>query len=153
MDVVPKCDRDPRRGPNDGEQGQPPRRPDPEQPIDRDRAWAGEDQRRRDRQIRQRKLGAALTDPDGLVAVCLAPGDDHRGRRDDRADRRKEPERSESATRNLRPARHLRPLLGGLEAHPLEALRRSFDALAAERTKKLLRTVTYQKATRHQAQQ
>src|SRR6185369_8883621 len=91
VDVIAERDRDPGGGPDDREKRQPPRRLDAEQTINGDGAWPGEHQRGRDRQVRHRQLRAALVDPDWFVAMFLAPRDDHRRARDDRADRRKQP--------------------------------------------------------------
>ncbi len=63
MDVVAKRDRDPGGRPDDHQERQPPRSLDAEKVIDRDRAGPGEDQRRRDREVRERELGATLIDP------------------------------------------------------------------------------------------
>src|SRR5256885_7011685 len=141
VDVVAECDRDPCCGPDDREERQPPGSLDAKKMVDRNRAWTGEHQRRRDGEVRERQLGATLIDPDRLVAVLLAPGDDHRCRSRDRTDRREEPEPGPSAAGDLRGPGHLRPVPCRLETDFLKALAGPFDTFSAQRPEELLCTM------------
>src|SRR5215212_2028450 len=135
--------------PDEADRPDPGRQSDTQDPIEGERVWLADHERRREGHVEDGQFSATLRHPDRLVPVRLPRGHRHRAYNPERAEWIEEPQRCEHAAPELREPRHIGPRASGAHAKHLHKAASPLQPRSPERPEKLLGPVARHQRTLH----